>query len=255
MSLAPIDSDNVVLLGAGGHARSILGLLKTLNKRVLGCIAPVEPTEGWPKDCRWLGDDKVLDTLDPSQLVLVNGLGSVGSTALRREVFEEARARGFRIPTLLHPSAILADDVVIEEGSQVLAGAVLQAGVVVAKNALLNTGCIVDHNCVIGAHAHIAPGAALSGNVRVGSGVHLGASAVVLQGIQIGAGSIVGAGAVVTRDVPPTTTLLAIRLVQQPKSMFLIEVSGRFTKLCRPLRRNECQASSDLPLSRYKRDS
>jgi hypothetical protein len=95
MSSAPVESENVVLLGAGGHARSILGLMTVLNMRVLGCTAPVEPAEDWPKECPWLGDDAALDTLDPSQVVLVNGLGSVGLTALRREVFEKARARGF----------------------------------------------------------------------------------------------------------------------------------------------------------------
>lgn len=208
MSADPIDTDDVVLLGAGGHARSILGLLKTLNKRVLGCTAPVEPAADWPKDCHWLGDDIVLDSLDSSQVVLVNGLGSIGSTALRREVFEKALARGFRLPKLLHPSVILSGDVVIGEGSQVLAGAVLQAGAVVFENALLNTGCVVDHNCVIGAHAHIAPGATLSGNVRVGTGAHIGAAAVVIQGVSVGPGAIVGAGAVVTKDVPFGTTVV-----------------------------------------------
>lgn len=208
MSAACIDRNDVVLLGAGGHARSILGLLKTLNKRILGCIAPVEPAEDWPKDCRWLGDDNLLDSLDSSQLVLVNGLGSVGSTALRREVFDKARARGFRLLTLLHPSVILADDVVLKESSQVLAGAVLQAGAVVLENALLNTGCVVDHNCVVGAHAHIAPGATLSGNVRVGTGAHIGAAAVVIQGVSVGSGAIVGAGAVVTKDVPDGATVV-----------------------------------------------
>ena len=197
-----------VILGAGGHARSLLGLLAACRLRLGGCIAPAPPGAGWPGDCSWLGDDAALDDLDVARVALLNGIGSVGSTALRRQVFDTARARGFAFPTLVHPSAIVAEDVALSGSAQVLAGAILQAGVTVAENVLLNTGCIVDHECRIGAHAHLAPGVTLSGGVTIGSGVHVGTAAVVLQGVRIGDGAIVGAGAVVTRDVAPGATVV-----------------------------------------------
>lgn len=208
MRLAHLASKKVVILGAGGHARSILGLMAALNIRATGCIAPAAPAAGWPSECPWLGDDAALDALDLSQVALVNGLGSVGSTALRRKVFKAARARGFSMPTLVHPSVMLSENVSIDEGSQVFAGAILQAGVIVGENTLLNTGCIIDHDCVIEAHAHIAPGVTLSGDVRIGAGAHIGTAAVVIQGISIGAETIIGAGAVVTKDVLPGTTVI-----------------------------------------------
>jgi sugar O-acyltransferase (sialic acid O-acetyltransferase NeuD family) len=199
-----------VILGAAGHARSLLGLLAACGRPVAGCVAPVAPAAGWPDGCPWLGEESVLDGLNPAQVPLVNGLGSVGPTAKRRAVFEAARARGFDFPALVHPSAILAQGVTLAEGAQVLAGAILQAGTTVAENALLNTGCIVDHDCDIGAHAHLAPGVTLSGGVRIGAGVHLGTAATVIQGITIGAGAIVGAGAVVIRDVAPGCQVVGV---------------------------------------------
>lgn len=198
----------LVLLGAGGHARSLLGLLAARGLRAAGCIAPAAPAEGWPGDCPWLGDDTALEALDSGSVALVNGVGSVGSTALRRKVFDAARARGFAFPPVTHPSAIRAEDVTLADGAQVLAGAILQAGVTVGENALLNTGCIVDHECRIGAHAHLAPGVTLSGGVTIGRGVHVGTAAVVIQGICIGDGALVGAGAVVTKDVAPGVTVV-----------------------------------------------
>jgi len=197
-----------LILGAGGHARSLLGLLAACGLRVGGCIAPAAPRAGWPEDCPWLGDDAALDGLDVARVALLNGLGSVRSTALRRQLFDTARARGFAFPTLVHPSAIVAEDVALSGGAQVLAGAILQAGVTVAENVLLNIGCIVDHDCRIGAHAHLAPRVTLSGGVTIGSGVHVGTAAVVLQGVRIGDGAIVGAGTVVTRDVAPGATVV-----------------------------------------------
>lgn len=205
MSLPATEGAALVLLGAGGHARSLLGLLAARGLRATGCIAPSAPGAGWPGDCPWLGDDAALDGLDPARVALVNGLGS---TALRRKVFEAARARGFSFPPVVHPSVIRAEDGALAEGVQVLAGAILQAGVTVGENALLNTGCIVDHECRIGAHAHLAPGVTLSGGVTIGSGVHVGTAAVVIQGICIGEGAIVGAGAVVTKDVATGVTVV-----------------------------------------------
>ncbi|MPQ95255.1 acetyltransferase [Thioclava sp. JE_KL1] len=209
MTGAVAEGASLVVLGAGGHARSLLELLAARGQRAVGCIAPGAPTPAsWPEDCPWLGDDLALDGLDITRVALVNGVGSVGSTALRRRVFDAARAHGFRLPPLVHPSAILTGDATLAEGAQVLAGAILQVGVTVGENALLNTGCIVDHDCAIGAHAHIAPGVTLSGDVRIDSGVHVGTGAVVIQGIRIGHNAIVGAGAVVTKDVAPGVTVV-----------------------------------------------
>lgn len=208
MSLPATEGAALVLLGAGGHARSLLGLLAARGLRATGCIAPTAPSGDWPEGCSWLGDDAVLEALDSSKVALVNGLGSTGSTALRRKVFDAARARGFAFPPVVHPSVIQAVDVILDDGAQVLAGAILQAGVKVGENALLNTGCIVDHDCAIGAHAHLAPGVTLSGGVHIGSGVHVGTGAVVIQGVSIGDGAIVGAGAVVLRDVAPGVTVV-----------------------------------------------
>jgi len=190
-----------VILGAGGHARSLLGLLEACGRPVAGCIVPDAPLANWPKEYIWLGGDASLDRLDPAVVALVNGLGSVGSTERRKAVFEAARARGFGFPALVHPAAIVAQGVTLADGAQVLAGAILQYGVRVAENALLNTGCIVDHDCDIGPHAHLAPRVTLSGGVCVDAGAHLGTAATVIQGVRIGAGAIVSAGAVVIRDV------------------------------------------------------
>lgn len=201
-----------VVLGAGGHARSLMGLLMARGLHVKGCIAPTCPTPSeWPYgDSPWLGDDTALEGLDSAQIALVNGVGSVGPTALRRKIFDAARARGFAFPALVHPAAIVAERAVLSEGVQVLAGAILQAGVKVADNALLNTGCIVDHDSCIGVHAHIAPGVTLSGGVTIGAGVHIGTGATIIQGISIGDGAVVGAGAVVIRDVSPNSHVAGV---------------------------------------------
>jgi UDP-perosamine 4-acetyltransferase len=208
----------VLILGAGGHAKVAIEALLRASIPVLGITDPDAsllgrtvlgiPVVG--------GDDEVLRHR-PDHVFLVNGLGSVGPAARRRELFERFRRAGYGFARVIHPSAIVASDVVVGEGAQVMAGAVIQPGTRIGCNAIVNTRASVDHDCEIGDHAHIAPGAVLSGSVRVGEGAHVGTGASVIQGIRIGAGSVVGAGAAVVRDVPERATVLGVPAREVPR--------------------------------------
>jgi UDP-perosamine 4-acetyltransferase len=192
------------MLGAGGHARVVL---TGCDAAVTGCIAPDPPDAPWPAAIPWLGGDAALEALDPQAVRLVNGIGSTGRPALRRRVFETARARGFRFAGAVHRAAHVAADAVLCADAQVMAGAVIQTAARIGENVIINTGAVIDHDCEIGAHCHIAPGVTLSGGVVIGAGSHVGTGAVVVQGVRIGAGALVAAGAVVTRDVPAGETV------------------------------------------------
>lgn len=193
---------DLVMLGAGAHARVLLSALRLTGHRVVGCIAADGPDGNWPKEIAYLGPDSALRSLDPGPIALVSGIGGVGSNARRRLIFERAKAAGFAFHSVVHPHALVADDVEIGEGAVIMMGAILQAGCIVGPNAIVNTGAIVDHHGRIGAHAHIAPGASLSGNVRIGDGAHVGTGASVIQGVSIGEDAVLGAGSVVIADIP-----------------------------------------------------
>lgn len=188
----------VVLIGAGGHGRVLLEALRSRGVEVAGFVAP---SGGDGIAVPRLGDDEWLMARAPSEYVLVNGVGSTASTKARAAVFERYRSAGFRFLTVVHRTAIVADDAELGEGTQVMAGAIVQTAVKTGPNVLVNTGAQLDHDCSVGAHSHIAPGAVCSGSVRIGEGVHLGVAAVVVQGITIGASALIGAGSVVIRPV------------------------------------------------------
>ena len=195
----------VVLLGAGGHARVVADAWCAAGG---GPIAGVVVEDGhgdaaWrPSGRSWRRGDSWLIAQDPARFLLLLGVGLVPGRRARLELAARYLAAGFRFATVRHPAAILAEDAVLEEGAQVMAGAVLQTGVRVGPDAVVNTGAIVDHDCVIGAAAHIAPGAVLCGAARVGEAAFVGAGAVVLPATAIGAGALVPAGCVVRADVP-----------------------------------------------------
>ncbi len=199
----------VIVIGGGGHAKVLVSTLLLKNRKVLGFVdlkRAMSPLLG----IAYLGDDSAVFLHRPDQVRLVNGVGSVESPESRRVVYEKFRQKQYIFETVIHPSAVIAPDVQIEDAAQVMAGCVVQPGSRLGANVIINTGARVDHDCSIGAHAHIAPGVTLSGGVKIGQGAHVGTGASIIQGIMIGADSIVGAGAVVVEDVPPGITVVGV---------------------------------------------
>jgi sugar O-acyltransferase (sialic acid O-acetyltransferase NeuD family) len=193
----------IVILGGGGHARVVIDALRCAGHTIAGVIDPKpEVAQSLPKGVTWLGKD--LSQARAADVDLAIGVGSldVGAKNPRPRLFLEAKAGGFQILSFRHPSAIVAADVELGEGSQVMAGAILQPGLRTGVNCILNTGVRVDHDCRLGDHVHVAPGVVLSGMVEIGDGSHLGTGAIVIQTIKIGVEAMIAAGAIVTRDVP-----------------------------------------------------
>ncbi|MDD1619892.1 MAG: acetyltransferase [Methylococcaceae bacterium] len=193
----------VILLGSGGHARVLLGMLRRLDVEILGIVDPHRSAADEYLGVGILGGDEVIFAYAADRVELVNGIGSLpGDAGLRKQLFKQFyEQHGYRFKTLIDPRAFVATDTKLAEGVQLMAGVIIQAGAQIAKNCIVNSGAIVEHDCRIGCHSHIAPGAVLSGGVEVGDNAHIGTGAMVIQGIRIGEGSVIGAGSVVTRDV------------------------------------------------------
>lgn len=189
----------VIVLGAGGHARVLLDALKLRKKKILG-VTDMRPSQVDKKRTRaeLLGTDNAVFSYDPKRVLLVNGLGSVGVPSARAELYRKFAKRGYRFLQLVHPSAVIAPDVVLGEGVQVMAGAVVQTGTVIGDNVIINTKASVDHDCRIGSHVHIAPGVVLSGGVTIGDKSHIGTGAVIVQAVSLPARTFVKAATLVT---------------------------------------------------------
>jgi len=196
---------DVIVLGAGGHARVVIDSLRCAGFSVVGVCAPeLEPGQAGPLGAPALGNDNFLTGVDRDTHLLANGIGSIGKPELRQRIFETKTAQGWRFVTLVHPTAIVGADCNFGEGAQIMAGAVLQTGVRIGRNTIVNTAASIDHDCMLDDHVHIAPGAILSGAVTVGARSHLGTGAIVIQGVSIGNDVVIGAGAVITAAVAAT---------------------------------------------------
>jgi UDP-perosamine 4-acetyltransferase len=199
-------------LGAGGHAKVIIDILTRIGGyEIVGVFDPDERLWG---TCLLgvpiLGGDNLIPEYVRVAPNAFLGIGSIGPTVRRQELFEKIVRSGLRPISAIHPNSTVSSSAEIGSGATVTAGAVVGPNAHLGTNVIVNSGAVVEHDCQIGDHVHIAPGVTLSGGVHVGAGSHIGVGATVIQGVHIGNEAIVGAGAVVIRDVPDRVQVVGV---------------------------------------------
>jgi acetyltransferase EpsM len=193
----------VCIYGAGGHASVVVETLH-VNQREIAMYfdddrSVVDRSNGQYQPGLKLAGELNFNLPDLPFLL------AIGNNRVRAKL---ASRLSTQFTTAIHPSAVVASNVTVGDGSVIFAQAVLQPNSQVGEHAIINTSAGIDHDCHISNFAHISPNATLCGNVRVGEGSHIGAGATIIEGIRVGRWSTVGAGAVVIRDVPDFTTVV-----------------------------------------------
>ncbi len=195
----------LLLLGGGGHCRSVLDTIRSLGQYTE--IAIVAPDTGETDGIKVIGrDEDIPELFKAGWKDAFITLGSIGNTNIRRKLYDLLKNTGMNIPAFVDPSAVVAETARIGEGCFVGKRAVVNAGAVIGTCAIINTAVVIEHDCMVGDFSHISPGAVLCGAVWVENDVHIGAAAVVRQGIKIQSGCMIGMGSVVLKDLPENVT-------------------------------------------------
>jgi UDP-perosamine 4-acetyltransferase len=189
----------VVVIGAGGHAKVCIELLRAMGTPVACCIGsddsgdhclgvPVHKGDHHLARLRQEGYDRVFV--------------AVGSNSVRQRLAGTARSLGFRLVNAISPAAVVSPTARLGEGIAIMAGVVVNADTAIADLAIVNTGASIDHDGDIGEAVHIAPQTGLAGNVKIGPRAFLGIGCQVIPGVSIGADVVAAAGSVIVSDLP-----------------------------------------------------
>lgn len=196
--------ENILLIGGGGHCKSVLDAIFEQNLYSPAGIIDLKEKIGQEVlGIPVSGTDTELESFFKKGIKLsVITAGSVGDPELRVKLAKKALKAGFTFPNIIHPKAVVSKRTLLGKGNFVAAGAVINAGVSVGNFCIINTGAVIDHDCEIGDFVHIAPGCSLSGNVKVRTRTHIGTGTCIRQSISIAEKTIVGVGSAVVSDMP-----------------------------------------------------
>lgn len=201
----------VVVWGASGHALVVADIIQiTKNYRIIGFLDDVNPHLHKSNFCNStiLGGREQLGNLKSQGIDHITI--AIGNCSARQKLSGYSQTQGFKLITIVHPSAILSKEVTIGGGTVICAASVVNSGSHIGENVIINTGSTVDHECTIEDGVHISPGVHIGGRARVKQGTWVGIGAVISDRITIGENSIIGAGAVVVRDIPPNVVAYGI---------------------------------------------
>ena len=203
----------VVIIGAGGHASEVLGILLTCRANgddiaPLGFIDENPDTHGQALDgFPVLGDFRWFEGVGHGEVEVIC---AVGTPQVCRKQACQAQALGLRFASAISPRSCISPHARIGQGVMIFPNVIVNTGAVIGDHVILNIAVTVSHDTVVGDFCNINPGAHLAGNVTVGEGCYIGMGANVIQGVTIGPWSIVGAGAVVVGDVPANVTAVGV---------------------------------------------
>lgn len=196
-----ITLNRLIIIGASGHGKVVADIAKLCSYTEIVFLdnnPELKECSGYPV----LGHDTMTAELEGEIFV------AVGNSEIRQKLMDRDAGRVF--PTLIHPSAVIAEYAEIGRGSIVMAGSVINPGAKLGKRCIVNTSCSVDHDCIVGDYCHVSVGAHLSGTVELGNHVWIGTGATVSNNVNICLDVVIGAGAVVIREIKKEGTYIGV---------------------------------------------
>lgn len=135
---------------------------------------------------------------------------AIGNNSIRLEKSYEIENVTNKLVALKHPTAYIANNVSIGNGSVIFAGAIIQPETSIGVSCIVNTAATIDHDCLLKDGVHVAPGSHIAGGVSIGKCSWIGLGSTVNQNLSIGAGVIVGAGAAVINDISDNKIVVGV---------------------------------------------
>lgn len=197
--------NDVVIVGAGGHARVVVDILQQNGDyNIVGLVDETNVDGFW--EIPIIGtDENIQDIFNAGAR---NAFVAIGSNERRKRIISFLEGIGFKLINVISRSAIVSERIKLGTCIAVMPGAVINAGSVIEDGCIINTNASVDHECNLGNCVHIAPGTNIAGNVKIGECTFIGTGSCAVDGITIGANVLVGAGTVLIRDIEDNCTVV-----------------------------------------------
>lgn len=190
----------LVLLGGGGHCKSVIEAAESAGYQILGVLDMPEDVGTEILSTKVIGsDDDIHAYVDQAEFVIT--VGFIKNPATRIKLYNLVKEVGGRLATIIASTAYVSKYATIGEGTVVMHHAFVNAGAKIGNNVILNTFTSIEHDAIIGDQCHISTGAMINGDCKVGDNCFIGSQSVLANGITVGDDIIIGAGSLVKKSI------------------------------------------------------
>lgn len=195
-----MNHNNLILVGGGGHCKSVIEVAESAGYNILGILDMPETVGNSVLNHKVIGtDSEIPQYADKAEFVIT--VGFIMNPAIRIRIYNRIKEAGGRLATIIASTAHVSRYATLGEGTVLLHQAVVNAGAKIGANCIINTFCNIEHDVVIGDQCHISTGTMVNGDCTVGDRVFIGSQSVLANGVAIGEDIIVGAGSVVIKSI------------------------------------------------------
>ncbi len=190
----------LILIGGGGHCKSVIEVCRQLNRPVKGILDLPRKAGTEVSGIPVIGtDDDIRNYTDTCDFIIT--VGFIANPSTRISLYDRTLKAGGKLATIIAPSATVASDAMIGQGTVILSGACVNAGTKIGNNVIINTLSAIEHDVCVGSHSHISTGAMVNGDCHIGSATFIGSNATIINGVEIGNNIVVGAGSTVINNL------------------------------------------------------
>lgn len=193
-------NNNLILIGGGGHCKSVIEAAESAGYSILGVLDVAENVGKNVLSYKIIGtDDDIPAYVDKAEFVIT--VGFIKNPAIRIKLYNKVKEAGGKLATVIASTAHVSKYAEIGEGTVVLHQAFVNADAKVGCNVILNNFVNIEHDAVIGDHCHISTGTMVNGECKVGERCFIGSLSVLANCISVGDDIIVGAGSFVRKNI------------------------------------------------------
>ena len=201
---------DIYIFSAGPGGRDVFQLINDINRNnpewnLRGYVDTDSKLNG-----KSLDGLEVFSPADLKELDLSNSHGVCGvlDPDIREKIIlNEILPLNLKVPSLVHPSAVIANDFIPQDGLLVFSGVNISYNATIGEYVLISFNCLVGHDGEIGSYSSLLPTSVMDGNCQIGQKVIIGSGAILHPGVSVGSNSIIGIGSVLLDKVPENVTI------------------------------------------------
>jgi len=184
--------EDIILIGGGGHCRSVIDVIESENKFLIrGIVDQKEFINKKILDYPFIGTSDDLSAIFRDFKNAFITVGQIRDPMPRINIFNQLKEIGYFLPTITSPRAYISKSSNIAEGSIIMHDALINSTVSIGRNCIINTKALIEHDSIVEDFCHISTGAIINGGVTVGEKTFFGSGAVSREGASIPASSFI----------------------------------------------------------------
>lgn len=183
----------LVLIGGGGHARACIDVIEQENRfKIYGIVDSFALQNGISEVLGYpiLGGDELLESLYTQIKIAFIALGQIKTPAHRMRIYQNLKAIGYNLPTIVSPLAYIAKGVNLKEGSIIMHHALVNANAKIGTACIINSKALVEHDCVVEDFCHLSTASVINGNCHIGEGSFLGSNMILAHNAAVAPNSV-----------------------------------------------------------------